>query len=1213
MANLCAATPTLTVRDNRGLDVRTLRYNRNAAGTIAAQYVDAQTHNVLGQPAASQDPRFFGGATLNFQYTAALSGQVLKTVSVDAGTSKACADIAGQPIWQYSEGRDANLQSDKQITVLLSYDALGRPVQRACYTADVSDGGSAGSPTDIWSYGDYSGPAGATYAATDATDSRNANQRGKALQHFDTAGLIDMSAQGYAVQGIALRQDRRFLSVPCDSIPRWKSGTLKALYGLNKQWLESDTDPTNLYAIRWTYNALAQVLTQVDAKGHQQQTAYDGAGRKYSSAFTPNGGTLTSVCAGITYNAPGAIDIRSDANNIQVAFAYEPQTTQRLISMIASRSAAAGASTTPLQALTYAYDGVGNVISLSDNSAGAQVTFFRNRAVTPDRVYTYDALYQLASASGRENYVNNTPKGTDWPGAQFNPATTSDYQAYTRAYTYDTGGNLTAIRSSNWSGATPPTRQLVVGSASNRAVCTANNPGATQANIDTYFDLAGQSIYLDANRNQPMYWTALHQLYCVVTTYRPPTPSAATGDWSNSDREQYAYDGSGQRVRKYASSMASNQANGNWNILDTRYLPGLELRGNTASGENLEVIVLDDGARVLNWAGGAGKPSDIPNLQLRYQYSDRQNSCQIETDKDGNVITQEEYYPYGGTAVLASRSNSEVKYKYIRYSGKERDATGLYYYGLRYYQPWIGRWINPDPAGTVDGQNLYCMVRNNPVTLQDRNGLMSGCADPTQGQASVNQPTQPRIPRTAVKKKGRSLEFGLMFEKNGVLKKTNWDGFEGVTLDIGHPGSEPPLWHPWDPQFEKGESVYKVGRSLHPTLTTRKNVLGLTETRVSGYESGGDYAFSSAAVSFSLPTVIAAGKERRVSYEMYKYVVLPLVDRSTDKTENTFENIAAYGFENFDDAARLAREATVDLVAIRGVDLMRLERGHSSNNPTRRLWESTKDKVKAELESVLEGKDHFSGQDVLYELLLDPEKLAKVTADLPGPSASANAAQESLNKRARPRKRNADPAGNNPPSKISRSNIMPQQAFTERFSAPPTPMLPQGPLMQPPSAFPMPRHALSEEFSAPPTPQLPQGPLMRPPMAFPMPQQALSEEFSAPLTPMLPPGPLMWPVSAFPTAAQQGFTERFSPPSTPQGGNMAAPLPLAPWASPHIRSEQVQPSNLQISHSPAPLPISGIEPTIFAGDAATAELLSMEHWYRQQTYQNGNSRDYWGM
>ncbi|WP_204524366.1 hypothetical protein, partial [Achromobacter aloeverae] len=78
MANLCVGTPKITVRDNRGLDVRTLRYNRNAEGAVATQYVDAQAHNALGQPVSSQDPRFFGGSTLNFQYTPALSGQVLQ-------------------------------------------------------------------------------------------------------------------------------------------------------------------------------------------------------------------------------------------------------------------------------------------------------------------------------------------------------------------------------------------------------------------------------------------------------------------------------------------------------------------------------------------------------------------------------------------------------------------------------------------------------------------------------------------------------------------------------------------------------------------------------------------------------------------------------------------------------------------------------------------------------------------------------------------------------------------------------------------------------------------------------------------------------------------------------------------------------------------------------------------------------------------------------
>ncbi|WP_459177608.1 RHS repeat domain-containing protein, partial [Ewingella americana] len=95
----------------------------------------------------------------------------------------------------------------------------------------------------------------------------------------------------------------------------------------------------------------------------------------------------------------------------------------------------------------------------------------------------------------------------------------------------------------------------------------------------------------------------------------------------------------------------------------------------------------------------------------------------LELDADGQLISQEAYFPFGGTAVSATRDQVEADYKTLRYSGKERDATGLYYYGYRYYQPWAGRWLSADPAGTIDGLNLYRMVRNNPVLLCDEKGL----------------------------------------------------------------------------------------------------------------------------------------------------------------------------------------------------------------------------------------------------------------------------------------------------------------------------------------------------------------------------------------------------------------------------------------------------------------------------------------------------------
>jgi insecticidal toxin complex protein TccC len=88
------------------------------------------------------------------------------------------------------------------------------------------------------------------------------------------------------------------------------------------------------------------------------------------------------------------------------------------------------------------------------------------------------------------------------------------------------------------------------------------------------------------------------------------------------------------------------------------------------------------------------------------------------------VVSREIYYPYGGTAQWATLSTATARDKFRRYSGQERDVTGLSYYGFRYYSPWLMRWLNTDPAGLLDGLNILAFTSNNPVTWQDQQGLM---------------------------------------------------------------------------------------------------------------------------------------------------------------------------------------------------------------------------------------------------------------------------------------------------------------------------------------------------------------------------------------------------------------------------------------------------------------------------------------------------------
>ncbi|WP_131701694.1 RHS repeat-associated core domain-containing protein, partial [Enterobacter genomosp. O] len=212
-------------------------------------------------------------------------------------------------------------------------------------------------------------------------------------------------------------------------------------------------------------------------------------------------------------------------------------------------------------------------------------------------------------------------------------------------------------------------------------------------------------------------WNARNELQAV-------TPVVRDGD--RDDRESYRYGAQSQRVLK-----VSVQKTGSG--VQTRrvvYLPGLELRSThrgDAETERLQVMTAGEAGRaqvrVLHWT--SGRPDGISNDQVRYSHDNLTGSSGLEVDGDGRVISMEEYYPYGGTAILTARSAAEADYRTLRYSGKERDATGLYYYGYRYCQPWSGRWLSADPAGTVDGLNLFRMCRNNPVTLKDEDGRFS--------------------------------------------------------------------------------------------------------------------------------------------------------------------------------------------------------------------------------------------------------------------------------------------------------------------------------------------------------------------------------------------------------------------------------------------------------------------------------------------------------
>ncbi|MEU4620132.1 RHS repeat-associated core domain-containing protein [Actinoplanes sp. NPDC023801] len=75
------------------------------------------------------------------------------------------------------------------------------------------------------------------------------------------------------------------------------------------------------------------------------------------------------------------------------------------------------------------------------------------------------------------------------------------------------------------------------------------------------------------------------------------------------------------------------------------------------------------------------------------------------------------YEPFGATTVTGTDNGNPY-----RYTGREDDGTGLYFYRERYYSPVLQRFLSEDPIGFAGGLNLYAYVSNQPTLLTDPTG-----------------------------------------------------------------------------------------------------------------------------------------------------------------------------------------------------------------------------------------------------------------------------------------------------------------------------------------------------------------------------------------------------------------------------------------------------------------------------------------------------------
>lgn len=719
--DLHSRTPTLVLSDPRGLPVRRIDYYRCQADTAAESRINAQWHDHAGRPTDQWDARQFahfqaGTSTTPNQHSAF---SLTGNVVVEHNV-----DSGGTTHLYDAAGRLAGSWNANGAGKQYRYDPCARPVAILQSDAD----GSVRTTQRL------------SYGAADATSAAR-NQCGRVCRHDDDSGTLLFEC--YTLRGETSAQRQRFLTDL--AAPDWPAETPAR---------DALLEPGDGYLSLNQFDAVGAPLSMTDAKGNRQTPRYDLNGQEAARTLHTATGARHELASAIEFDAAARM-IRQRLGNGVTCHSQYCERSGRLVQLRAQRTQGE-----VVQDLRYDYDLVGNVLSVTDATQATQ--HFANQRIEPTQRYAYDTLYQLTSASGREA-ANAEGHGPGLPGLQ--PLSDdSRLRNYTQRYSYDAAGNLVQLRhvngQSNW------TRTLSVARNSNRALPERNGQLPDEAAIAAGFDRAGNLRELQPG--QRLLWNGDNQLAQV-------TP--VTRDDGNDDHERYVYGHDGLRTRKVASAQGRMGAR----ISEVRYLPGLEIRTDSARGEELHVIKTQAGRssmRLLHWQ--SEPPESLPNDQLRYGLDNALGSCTIELDGTAQLLSREEYYPFGGTACWAARNAVEASYKTVRYSGKERDASGLYYYGLRYYAPWLQRWINPDPGGIIDGLNLYRMVSNNPITRRDEQGL--------EGE-DLNDRINTRIQRFEgvledKHRAARNVNKGIENERDKWLKRARAVG-RGAVVGVG--------------------------------------------------------------------------------------------------------------------------------------------------------------------------------------------------------------------------------------------------------------------------------------------------------------------------------------------------------------------------------------------------------------------------------------------
>jgi len=157
---------------------------------------------------------------------------------------------------------------------------------------------------------------------------------------------------------------------------------------------------------------------------------------------------------------------------------------------------------------------------------------------------------------------------------------------------------------------------------------------------------------------------------------------------------------------------------------------------------------------------GNKRIAEIKNENTYYYHYDNIGSVRKVTDENQEAVLSVDYLPFGEKYFKDGYGSG------YEYTGKEFDDSGLNYYGARYYDSSIGRFVTVDPIGS--GINWYAYVDNNPLVKVDPNGLKSTKVDLYFAGLNLVEPISDYSEMSITDRYGKKEEENKIIE-NGVV------------------------------------------------------------------------------------------------------------------------------------------------------------------------------------------------------------------------------------------------------------------------------------------------------------------------------------------------------------------------------------------------------------------------------------------------------------